>query len=639
MVACCPAAARWGVQIGMPLAEVSSLSRRAEIRSRLAQPDRSTQPLRVGTSDGEGQQQQTTRRQPPLAAGDGGRPGRAPQRVTLHYEPQQVVADRQQLEELAVWCERFSPVVGLEAGDTPEGLLLEVTGLSSVFGSEQQLAMQLWRACRARGYEVRIAIADTIGAAWGVARWGQRAGLPRHESLPAESLLAESLPAESLPAESLPAESLPAESLPAESLPAESLPAESLPAEIAIVCRNQAQSWLSRLPVAALRLSPHTLELLQQLGLQVIGDLFDLPRSSLAARLGPQVTERLDQLLGRQAELIVAHRQQASFEATWHLEHATTRRDELECVVEHLTTHISNQLLAKACGALEIECTFHCPPGRPQVICVGLFEPASDPRRILDLFRMQLETLQLRAATQTVMMRVTSVVRVTNRQYELWEEVFQESGHDLADFIERLSSRLGLDKVLQMQRAASVLPEKAYREKPLAGAARQQGTRPSPRGSSRRRGQRTTKTASSPTARPLSSANPPPSSRPESATSIATEPSAHERNMPAGWHRPLWLTPTPHLLNQASWGPGPQAPDALSSARCDETSGPPLTFSCQGQVHETARHWGPERIETAWWRGRCVRRDYYQLETTAGYRFWIFQNLNDGRWFLHGCFD
>jgi protein ImuB len=52
-----------------------------------------------------------------------------------------------------------------------------------------------------------------------------------------------------------------------------------------------------------------------------------------------------------------------------------------------------------------------------------------------------------------------------------------------------------------------------------------------------------------------------------------------------------------------------------------------------------AQTWGPERIETGWWRGQAVGRDYYRVETTDGRRFWIFRNLEDNRWFLHGVFD
>jgi protein ImuB len=48
---------------------------------------------------------------------------------------------------------------------------------------------------------------------------------------------------------------------------------------------------------------------------------------------------------------------------------------------------------------------------------------------------------------------------------------------------------------------------------------------------------------------------------------------------------------------------------------------------------------GPERIESGWWDGHDVRRDYYVARTPAGTRLWIFRERRaDGGWFLHGVF-
>ena len=61
---------------------------------------------------------------------------------------------------------------------------------------------------------------------------------------------------------------------------------------------------------------------------------------------------------------------------------------------------------------------------------------------------------------------------------------------------------------------------------------------------------------------------------------------------------------------------------------------------------------GPERLHGEWWREAGYEadqpfhvRDYYQVETTTGGRYWLFRQ-GDGenpatgpmRWFLHGAF-
>jgi protein ImuB len=87
--------------------------------------------------------------------------------------------------------------------------------------------------------------------------------------------------------------------------------------------------------------------------------------------------------------------------------------------------------------------------------------------------------------------------------------------------------------------------------------------------------------------------------------------------------RPLRLLPRPLLLRATSISP----------------DGPPLQFQHAGQEHRIAHTWGPERIESGWWRGRPVGRDYFRVETIAGRRFWLFRRLRDEKWFLQGSFD
>ena len=51
---------------------------------------------------------------------------------------------------------------------------------------------------------------------------------------------------------------------------------------------------------------------------------------------------------------------------------------------------------------------------------------------------------------------------------------------------------------------------------------------------------------------------------------------------------------------------------------------------------------GPERIESGWWDGGDVRRDYYVAESPRGELCWIYRDhrygVDDGEWFLHGLF-
>ena len=107
--------------------------------------------------------------------------------------------------------------------------------------------------------------------------------------------------------------------------------------------------------------------------------------------------------------------------------------------------------------------------------------------------------------------------------------------------------------------------------------------------------------------------------------------------------RPIWLLPQPvRLETLAIVSEGAfetRSPESMPPARFR------LASQSGSQPHEVVKAHGPERIETAWWRGPTVRRDYYVVETVAGARYWIFRRLRSGpanrpggEWFLHGTF-
>jgi protein ImuB len=48
---------------------------------------------------------------------------------------------------------------------------------------------------------------------------------------------------------------------------------------------------------------------------------------------------------------------------------------------------------------------------------------------------------------------------------------------------------------------------------------------------------------------------------------------------------------------------------------------------------------GPERIESGWWDGADIRRDYYQVQTRLGQQAWVWRDVGkDNPWMLHGWF-
>jgi protein ImuB len=109
--------------------------------------------------------------------------------------------------------------------------------------------------------------------------------------------------------------------------------------------------------------------------------------------------------------------------------------------------------------------------------------------------------------------------------------------------------------------------------------------------------------------------------RPENAWRVAepalapvvSQVAAGGSSVGAPFHRPLWLL---------------HAPQELDSQRGRPRHG--------GELRLLA---GPERIESGWWDGTDVQRDYYVASNTHGARLWIYREYNASRrWFLHGIF-
>jgi len=105
--------------------------------------------------------------------------------------------------------------------------------------------------------------------------------------------------------------------------------------------------------------------------------------------------------------------------------------------------------------------------------------------------------------------------------------------------------------------------------------------------------------------------------RPEAASprqELQAQATQTGRSAPwAAFRRPVWLFPVPQLLAQKQGLPQHRGPLRLLSE--------------------------PERLETGWWEGSEVVRDYYRAVDARGAHLWIFRERTaPHRWFLHGVF-
>lgn len=88
----------------------------------------------------------------------------------LVTQPADLKGDAAALSHLTRWCGRWSPWVRMDGED---GIWIDASGCAHLFGGEVAMLKDIQTRLRAMGIKARLAMADTPGAAWAAARYGQ----------------------------------------------------------------------------------------------------------------------------------------------------------------------------------------------------------------------------------------------------------------------------------------------------------------------------------------------------------------------------------------------------------------------------------------------------------------------------------
>ena len=267
----------------------------------------------------------------------------------------------------------------------------------------------------------------------------------------------------------------------------------------------------------------------------------------------------------------------------------------------------------------------------PVVIDVGLFRPSVAVRHLVELVRLRMARTRLPAEIEGLAVEVVAAGPVVSRQRSLFGADEAPAESQVEQLLDRLSGRLGRGAVFEPRAVADAQPEHAW----LAVPPCLQGGRPQI--ASRRGDWR----------------------RPEDPGAASFAPRGPRRardvwrdNHAVAQRRPLHLLPRPARLETARPEVGAAPAGDGRGARAPVPAWLRLPAPPAGAADARRRQvvcvQGPERIETAWWRGPCVRRDYFLVECVADgidgaregsvERWWIFRRLRDGAWFLHGLF-
>lgn len=317
-------------------------------------------------------------------------------------------ADHTFLNRLADWALRFTPLVGL---DRPDGLLLDITGCAHLFGGEAALAEDLANRLKRQGLTAHLGLADTVGAAWAIARFAAK----REDE-----------------------------------------------ATILIPPGAQKQA-LTPLPPAALRLDDQTVDTLRRLGLTRIGQLLGQPRGPLTARFGPALFARLDQALGHSGEAITPRQAVPMAMAERRFAEPIAHQDAIEAVIATLAVSLSQTLERRGAGARILDLALFRVDGHVEALSVGTSRPLRTPKRIIRLFAERIAGL----ARDFDAGYGYDLVRLSARNTETLAA--RQTGtpglalgddDDVGDLIDRLGARLGSRQVTITARRDSHWPER-----------------------------------------------------------------------------------------------------------------------------------------------------------------------------------
>ncbi|MXU64914.1 Y-family DNA polymerase [Oceanomicrobium pacificus] len=357
------------------------------------------------------------------------------------------------LATLRRWAGRFSPWAAEEGA---ESLVLDITGCAHLFGGEAGLVEEIADGCHRLGLSQRIGLADTLGAAWALARF---AGSPAMSARSGDAIDQEAPATRSRAFRRKRWE---------RGGHAPSAPPPSAPVP-RIVPPGHARAALGPLPVSALRLPPDTVAGLVRLGLRRIEDLAVMPRAALARRFGLELVRRLDQAMGAEPEPVSPARPEERFAVRLTLPDPIGLEDDLLAGLDRLLPPLCAKLRRAGCGARRVRFGLHRVDRSVEMLEVGLARPSFEPDRIRPL--LALKTGGVDAGFGFDMLRLEAHVTepLTATQHKGHLAAAEEArarhapggGAEMDALVNRLGARLGMEALTRLHPADSHIPEKS----------------------------------------------------------------------------------------------------------------------------------------------------------------------------------
>ncbi|RYJ44262.1 Nucleotidyltransferase/DNA polymerase involved in DNA repair [Flavobacterium beibuense] len=318
------------------------------------------------------------------------------------------------LQALAEWAIRYTPFAAV---DLPDGLVLNSSGCTHLWGGEAAYLEHISTKLGSYGYTVQIAIADTVATAWAVARFGSHR---------------------------------------------------------AIVNPGQQRQVLKSLPAAALRLDVTILARLKKLGMQQIGSFIDMPPSVLRRRFGQELPKRISQALGREIELMVPVKPVEPYQERLSSMEPIASNTGITIALKKLLDTLCNRFESEGIGLRQCIFRAYRVDGALQQISIGTGHPSRNVNHLFRLFEHKIATLEPALGFELFVLEAPKVEKMTREQAALWDAASQND-RKVAELLDRVAAKVNPSNISRYLPVEHHWPERSMKratpiwEKPATG--------------------------------------------------------------------------------------------------------------------------------------------------------------------------
>ncbi len=306
------------------------------------------------------------------------------------------------LRALAEWCLRYTPTA---APDLPDGLILEVGGCTHLWGGEKPYLKDLHGKLKDFGYDIRMAIADTVGAAWAVSRFGKVSP---------------------------------------------------------IVAPGRQLEALLPLPPVALRLETDILDRLDKLGFHQVGSFIDMPRKALRRRFGPSLLARLDQALGHEFEVVEPIQPVAPYHERLASMEPIKTATGIAIALRQLLDALCLRLAKEGKGVRKCIFKVYRVDGHVQQLEIGTNRPSRQVEHLFKLFELKTGTIEPALGIEVFTLDAPIVEDASAEQDALWSLAKDNNGA-IVELMDRVAAKLGADAIHRYMWDEHYWPERAVR--------------------------------------------------------------------------------------------------------------------------------------------------------------------------------